>query len=537
MAQLETKFIEDLAVTTAKIDALAVTTAKLDNNSVSTAKIIDGNVSTVKIQDDAVTADKIISSALGTHISGGSGVTIDVDLAAAFAWTALHTHNTVLPQSSVVPSAPQDFTTKAYVDGIAQGLDTKASCRLSSTAGDGNIDIGVGGNVTLDGIGTADLDRVLLMFQSAPAENGIYVVNAAGAWSRSVDADTSAKVTANMYCFVSEGVTQADNGYTLVTDDVIVLDSTALTFTAFNGSASIVGGDGLDKTGNVLSVNVDDSTIEINADTLRVKDLGITGAKLALLAVDTAQLADDAVTAAKMNADVAGDGLSQDGSGAMQVNAGDGIDILGDAVTVDVTDIIDTAAGLTEDGANNIQVKLDPAGGLGFDGGAAGIEIKPDITTGGDVAPLSVLAAGAGIDVTTLDGDHLTIDWVPTEYTRDATPAEAADVMDLTAHLKGIENQLATIEQVKPDIHTITGGEDAAGFFTLTVTPINAASVRIFPTGGPAQISKQAPSLGAETPDFDVLNGNELHFNNNGAATGLSGLLSTGDTVNVVLQQ
>jgi len=44
--------------------------------------------------------------------------------------------------------------------------------------------------------------------------------------------------------------------------------------------ASSVAGDGLAYSAGVLSVNVDDSTIEIDSDTLRVKDEGITEAKL-----------------------------------------------------------------------------------------------------------------------------------------------------------------------------------------------------------------------------------------------------------------
>ena len=45
--------------------------------------------------------------------------------------------------------------------------------------------------------------------------------------------------------------------------------------------ASAVAGSGLSGgAGTALAVNVDDSTIEINSDTLRVKDLGITSAKL-----------------------------------------------------------------------------------------------------------------------------------------------------------------------------------------------------------------------------------------------------------------
>ena len=37
------------------------------------------------------------------------------------------------------------------------------------------------------------------------------------------------------------------------------------------------------------------------------------------------------------------------------------------------------------------------------------------------------------------NGDHLDIDFTPTNYTPDATPAEAADVDDLAAHLAGID--------------------------------------------------------------------------------------------------
>lgn len=58
---------------------------------------------------------------------------------------------------------------------------------------------------------------------------------------------------------------------------VIVLDATALAAM----SPTALAGDGLVANGGTLDVNVDGSTIEINADTLRVKDLGITNAKIA----------------------------------------------------------------------------------------------------------------------------------------------------------------------------------------------------------------------------------------------------------------
>jgi len=68
----------------------------------------------------------------------------------------------------------------------------------------------------------------------------------------------------------------------------------------FDGDiTSVVAGDGLiggasdgDAT---LNVNADNSTVEVVADTVRVKDLGITTAKLAADAVNGTKIADDSI--------------------------------------------------------------------------------------------------------------------------------------------------------------------------------------------------------------------------------------------------
>lgn len=70
-----------------------------------------------------------------------------------------------------------------------------------------------------------------------------------------------------------------------------------------NKLASSVAGNGLTGgAGSALAVSVDDSTIEINLDSLRLKDGGITNAKMASDSVDTSQLVADSVTAAKIGA-------------------------------------------------------------------------------------------------------------------------------------------------------------------------------------------------------------------------------------------
>ena len=61
------------------------------------------------------------------------------------------------------------------------------------------------------------------------------------------------------------------------------------------GLKANVAGSGLSYTSGVIAVGVDDSTIEISSDAIRVKDLGITTAKLAADSVTGAKIGDDEI--------------------------------------------------------------------------------------------------------------------------------------------------------------------------------------------------------------------------------------------------
>lgn len=77
-----------------------------------------------------------------------------------------------------------------------------------------------------------------------------------------------------------------------------MLDDAAVTAAKL---AAAVAGDGLaGGAGSALSVNVDNTGIEINADTLRLKDLGVVTAKLNDLAVTSAKLGAASVIASKI---------------------------------------------------------------------------------------------------------------------------------------------------------------------------------------------------------------------------------------------
>ena len=56
--------------------------------------------------------------------------------------------------------------------------------------------------------------------------------------------------------FVEEGTTNADNGFVLTTNGTITVGTTALSFSQFSGAGNITAGDGLNKSGNELSVDL-----------------------------------------------------------------------------------------------------------------------------------------------------------------------------------------------------------------------------------------------------------------------------------------
>jgi phage-related tail fiber protein len=120
------------------------------------------------------------------------------------------------------------LATREYVDSRIQEelhkLDHKPSVRVATTA-----NIKLTGLQKVDGVTVVAGDRVLVKDQKAAKENGIYMASTGG-WQRSPDADSGVKVTSALFVSVEQGTLQADTLWQLVTDDVINLNTTALTF-------------------------------------------------------------------------------------------------------------------------------------------------------------------------------------------------------------------------------------------------------------------------------------------------------------------
>jgi hypothetical protein len=164
------------------------------------------------------------------------------------------------------PTDDTDVATKYYVDAARSGLDVKASVRLATTA-----DITLSGVQTIDTKTTATGQRILVKDQESASENGIYVANDVGAWTRATDFDTNTEVTSGAFTFVEDGSVNQNAGF-VVTTKVVDVGTTAIDWTLFSASGTLIAGDGLVKSGYTLAVNVaSDGGIEINSDSLRLK--------------------------------------------------------------------------------------------------------------------------------------------------------------------------------------------------------------------------------------------------------------------------
>ena len=174
------------------------------------------------------------------------------------------------------PTTANDAVNKSYVDAVQTGLDVKGSVRVATTGDLGGSWPNLGSSVTIDGVTLSTGDRVLVKDQSTASENGIYRYEQSGSvddFIRATDADNSpaGEVTSGMFTFVEDGSTHANSGFVLSTTGSITLGSTSLAFSQFSGAGQITAGNGLQKAGDTLSVDLKaNAGLEINGGEIQV---------------------------------------------------------------------------------------------------------------------------------------------------------------------------------------------------------------------------------------------------------------------------
>lgn len=199
-------------------------------------------------KSSALTAPATTLEAANTHIIATTGVHGAVSTATA---SKLMIRDSAGRAAVVDPAADGDIVNR----GFLYTRDAKDAVRAASTA-----NITLSATQTIDGVALAVGDRVLVKNQTTAAQNGVYVV-AAGSWTRSIDADTTAKVTSGMAVRVLEGSVNQYTTWQLTTTGAITIGTTSLAFAQVGGTP-------------------DDATLEFSNGHVQQKDGGTTDAKI-----------------------------------------------------------------------------------------------------------------------------------------------------------------------------------------------------------------------------------------------------------------
>ena len=230
-----------------KISALPASTTPLAGTEVlpivqsSTTK----QVSVANLTAGRAVATGALSVTGAATVSTTLAVTGAATLSSTLAVTGATTLSSVATTTgtiSTTPSGSTDIANKAYVDTVAQGLDTKASVVAGTTA-----NITLSGTQTVDGVVLIAGDRVLVKNQTTTANNGLYLC-AAGSWTRTTDMDNWAEVP-GAYVFVEGGTTLADTGWVCTSDAGGTIGVTAIVWAQFSGAGTGVSSISFGSTG------------------------------------------------------------------------------------------------------------------------------------------------------------------------------------------------------------------------------------------------------------------------------------------------
>jgi len=318
---------------------------------------IDASVDDSYLRNDGDTLDS------GT-LSIASGASIIVTSGATISWAD-------------APTSGNHLANKTYVDSVAAGLDTKASCDLATTPQSGSPQTGFG-NIpgyalagspltgTFTGVNVLQIDndpsppttgyRILVKDQDDAKQNGIYEVTVVGGSPlgtsctlvRAADFDglPASEVSAGAFTFIEHGTINAGTGWVVTGAGVLTVDTDDINWSQFSGAGTYTADGGLGLTGTAFYLDVNNLSI-----------LAVTGADEIAFNDQT-----DDTTHKRSFTNVISDlGIYTSGN----LTASDGVLITGGDIQLDITNLPASTPSLSAE--------------MVFDTGATGIHNKATV--------------------------------------------------------------------------------------------------------------------------------------------------------------
>lgn len=200
---------------------------------------------------------------------------------------------------SADPVADFQAATKRYVDNAIQGLAAKDAVKAATTI-PGILASSFENGDVIDGVTLVTGDRILIKNQTNSAENGIYVVNALGAPTRSTDADIYSELV-SAFVFVEQGG-QANTGWTSQAVSGGTIDVSPVPWVQFSSAGVVTtDGQGIERIGNELRLELDGPTLTKSGTGLKVTDQGIGTTQLTDQGVTNQKVEDNTLTDQKIS--------------------------------------------------------------------------------------------------------------------------------------------------------------------------------------------------------------------------------------------
>ncbi|WP_343488489.1 hypothetical protein, partial [Allomuricauda sp. d1] len=450
---------------TLEIAAGAVGTTELAADAVTTNEILDGTIASGDIAADAVNAATINADVAGSGLTqnGSGALEVDVsslagdgditssDLTVTGGTDAAFNDVTLEIAAGAVGTtelAADAVTTNEILDGTIASGDIAADAVNAATI---NADV-AGSGLTQNGSGALEVDVSSLSGDGDITSSDLTVTGGTDAAFNDVTLEIAAGAVGTTELAADAVTTNEILDGTIASGDIAADAVNAATINAdVAGSGLIQNGSGalevdvssLAGDGDITST---DSTIDITGGTdaaftdvtLDVADDAITTDKIAAGAVESSDIAADAVNAATINADVAGSGLIQNGSGALEVDvsslAGDGDITSSDLTVTGGTDAAfnDVTLEIADDAVNAATINADVAGSGLIQNGSGALEVDVSSLAGdGDITSTdSTIDITGGTDAAFND---VTLDVADDAITTDKIAAGAVESSDIAA--------------------------------------------------------------------------------------------------------